>query len=239
MPQFAPSSVHRATVTLTNPKTAGFDYVADLCMGAEWTVMATASFHLAGGELKPVDFQVSMPSVTGTYPVFIRILCGGVVVGTFTATEDVVIAYSIEIINFLVIYNGYMVRDLWDMNFEQYSKVTHLGFTLRNGGTSDIRGVSVKARITPLFPGQPLQELSPPLDESLRQIAQPFTLEPGRAGKDIFFDYRFPGIIFTETTYVLYVEIAILGKTVITDSLSFILAARPPLPPSISGIPSF
>lgn len=91
MPQFAPSSVHQATITFSNPKSAGFDYTASLCMGAAMTVMATASFHLNAGESKPVAFSVTMSATSGTYPVYIAVLSGGKTIALYKATEDVVI----------------------------------------------------------------------------------------------------------------------------------------------------
>lgn len=91
MPQFAPSSVHKATATFSNPKSAGFDYSASFCMGAAWTEMASASFHLDAGQSKAIAFSVTMPATSGTYPVYLKVTSSGVVIGTFVATEDVTI----------------------------------------------------------------------------------------------------------------------------------------------------
>lgn len=91
MPQFNPGSVHVATPVFSNPKSAGFDYQAALCMGAAWTVMASASFHLDARQSKPVTFSVTMPTTPGTYPVYFKVWCKGVLIGTFGAAEPVVI----------------------------------------------------------------------------------------------------------------------------------------------------
>lgn len=92
MPEFGPGSVHRATVTFSNPKSAGFDFEASLCMGVAWAEMATASFHLNAGQSKAVEFPVTMPTILGTYAVYLKVSSGGVLIGTFVATEAVVIA---------------------------------------------------------------------------------------------------------------------------------------------------
>jgi hypothetical protein len=91
-PTFESASAHVATATFINPKSAGFDYSASLCMGTGWTEMASASFHLNAGESKAIAFPVIMPATPGTYPVYFKVTCGGVLIGTFAATEDVVIA---------------------------------------------------------------------------------------------------------------------------------------------------
>ncbi|MBA7592325.1 hypothetical protein ES708_34505 [subsurface metagenome] len=91
MPQFNPGSVHRATVTFSNPKSAGFDFEASLCMGVAWAEMATASFHLDAGQSRAVEFPVTMPAIEATYPVYFKVSSGGVLIGTFVATEAVVI----------------------------------------------------------------------------------------------------------------------------------------------------
>ena len=89
MPTFTQGSVHKATANFKNPKSAGFDYSASLCMGASWTEMASVSFHLNAGESKNVEFPVTMPATLGTYPVYFKVTCGGALIGTFVAAEDV------------------------------------------------------------------------------------------------------------------------------------------------------
>jgi len=89
MPTFTPDSVHKATASFRNPKSAGFDYSASLCMGASWTEMVSVSFYLNAGESKNIEFPVTMPADLGTYPVYFKVSCGGVLIGTFVAAEDV------------------------------------------------------------------------------------------------------------------------------------------------------
>lgn len=94
MPEFEPSSLHSATVIFSNPKPAGFDYQASLCMGEDWVEMASASFHLNAGQSKGVGFSVTMPSAEGAYPVYFKVSHSGVLIGTFVAKEGVVIKVS-------------------------------------------------------------------------------------------------------------------------------------------------
>jgi hypothetical protein len=116
MPQFAPSSVHVATPVFSNPKSAGFDYRAALCMGAALTEMASASFHLDAGQSKSVPFSVTMPSVQGTYPVYLKVTSGGVLIGTFVATEDVVI--FTPTINIIKIKWDQLAETVWPGNYQ-------------------------------------------------------------------------------------------------------------------------
>jgi hypothetical protein len=92
MPQFSPGETRTAKVTMRNPTGKAFDYTGFLYMGTELTVMAEVSFHLEAGEEKQVDFSVTMPSVAGTYPVYIGVFSGGQNIALYRATEDVVIS---------------------------------------------------------------------------------------------------------------------------------------------------
>jgi hypothetical protein len=66
-----------------------FDYTGFLYFGD--TRVAEASFSLAAGEEKQVLFPVTIPSVTGTYPVLLYVYSGGQGIALYRATEDVVI----------------------------------------------------------------------------------------------------------------------------------------------------
>lgn len=104
MPEFKPSSVHTATAGFLNPKSAGFDYQAQLCMGVDWVEMARASFHLGGSQEKGIPFQVTMPDTPGEYPVYVRVSSGGVLVATFAATEKVIILSPIPVEVYICVY---------------------------------------------------------------------------------------------------------------------------------------
>jgi hypothetical protein len=90
-PGFAPGSVHVATCPMTNPTVAAFDYTAELYMGTDLALMASADFHLNAGETKDIGLSVTMPHVGGAYPVYIGIFSGGENIALYHATEDVVV----------------------------------------------------------------------------------------------------------------------------------------------------
>ncbi|MBA7506486.1 hypothetical protein ES706_05177 [subsurface metagenome] len=91
MPQFGPGELKTARVPMTNPTAKAFDYVADLYMGTNLALMAETPFHLDAQESKDISLPVTMPTVAGTYPVHIGVFSGGVNIGLYRATEDVVI----------------------------------------------------------------------------------------------------------------------------------------------------
>lgn len=91
MPQFSPGELKTARVPMTNPTGSAFDYLADLYMGTNLALMAETSFHLEALESKNISLPITMPTVAGTYPVYIGVFSGGVNIGLWRATEDVVI----------------------------------------------------------------------------------------------------------------------------------------------------
>ena len=101
MIQFTPGSQHSVTVTCKNQAGVPFTYGVSLCMGTGWTVMATASFQLNAQESKAIGFPVTMPTTLGTYPVYFKVTCGGVLIDTFAA-EDITIMVPIVFSNISV-----------------------------------------------------------------------------------------------------------------------------------------
>jgi len=92
MPQFGPGSSKKAIVTMTNPTGSPFDYNATLYMGVNMVAMVNATFQLNAGESKQVELSpIVMPSEPGTYPVYIDVWSGGVLLGHYKAVEDVTI----------------------------------------------------------------------------------------------------------------------------------------------------
>jgi len=76
---------------MSNPTVAPFDYSAELYMGTNLALLASADFHLEAGESKDISLPVIMPSVSGTYPVYIGVFSSGVSIGLYKAVEDVTI----------------------------------------------------------------------------------------------------------------------------------------------------
>ncbi len=93
MPQFNPSSSHVATVPI-QVKPAGLACVAELYLVSGATKVATSGEipFVSTGATQPVIFPVTMPASGGTYPVWIDVYTGGVLIGAYVALEAVVIA---------------------------------------------------------------------------------------------------------------------------------------------------
>lgn len=91
MPEFSPGEGKTAIVPMTNPTVKAFDYSVELYMGTDLAVMARKDFHLESKETKDISLSVTMPSVSGTYPVNIGVFSGGVFIPPVYQGEDVII----------------------------------------------------------------------------------------------------------------------------------------------------
>jgi hypothetical protein len=89
MPSFIAGSTHNAKVTLTNPKTVGFDYTAIISLDSAASVQA--NFHLNAGESKDILFAVTMPYISQVYAVTLSVFSGGNLIASYRATEDVTV----------------------------------------------------------------------------------------------------------------------------------------------------
>jgi len=92
-PDFAPGSTHIASVTMKNPTTRAWDYNGALLMGTNEVVMAEVSFHLNSGESKEISFSVVMPTVEGSYPIYLDVSSGGQLLA-HQAAGSVTLTYS-------------------------------------------------------------------------------------------------------------------------------------------------
>lgn len=92
MVEFSPSEEKVAKIPMSNPTTKPFDYTVELYMGTNLALMASTDFHLEAGESKDIELPVTMPSVIGTYPVYIGVFSAGEFIEPlYKAVEDVVI----------------------------------------------------------------------------------------------------------------------------------------------------
>lgn len=90
MPILEAGAVKTAKASMTNPTLGSFSYTGELYLGAaKVSSSGKVSFSLAAGETKQVSFPVTMPSVEGTYPVFLDVFVGTELVGAYQANEDV------------------------------------------------------------------------------------------------------------------------------------------------------
>lgn len=97
-PNFESETPHVAHALFHNPKTAGFDYEAELYLGKTVGDKAVTSgviaFSLLAGASKTVDFSVSMPRLTipsDSFHVYLEVKHLGVLLITFIGTEDVAV----------------------------------------------------------------------------------------------------------------------------------------------------
>lgn len=96
MVEFSPSEEKVAKIPMSNPTTKPFDYTVELYMGTNLALMASTDFHLEAGEEKDIELPVTMPSVIGTYPVYIGVFSAGEFIEPlYKAVEDVVIVEPI------------------------------------------------------------------------------------------------------------------------------------------------
>ncbi|GAJ02388.1 unnamed protein product, partial [marine sediment metagenome] len=96
MTEFNAGELKTAIVTMVNPTSKPFDYSAELYMGTNLALMASAPFHLDAEQSKDITLPVTMPLEAGTYPVHIGVFSNGQSIGLYKAIEDVVIAPVIE-----------------------------------------------------------------------------------------------------------------------------------------------
>jgi len=96
MPEFNPGVQKTAVVEMTNPTGIALDYRATLYMGAGMTPVSTTVFGLNAGEASNIQFPVTMPLEPGSYPVFFIVWSNSVQIGTYRATEDIVILPSTD-----------------------------------------------------------------------------------------------------------------------------------------------
>ncbi len=92
MPQFNPSEEKVATATFPVAP-AGLECTAELWLASNGTKVATSGEipFVATGADRAISLPITMPGVEGTYPVYLDVSSGGVLIQSFRAVEDVVI----------------------------------------------------------------------------------------------------------------------------------------------------
>jgi len=95
MPQFDAGVSKIAKAVMQNPTGKAFDYDGVILMGTGLTEVSRVPFHLNANESKEISFPVVMPSVAGTYPVYIGVFSGGKSIALYKAAEDIVVVASL------------------------------------------------------------------------------------------------------------------------------------------------
>ena len=80
-----------ASILLSNPVSAGFDYVATLFLGVSAVAISVKSFHLNANESKSVIFPIVMPAIGALYPVYLSIKSGEQDLTLYRATDDLLV----------------------------------------------------------------------------------------------------------------------------------------------------
>ena len=104
-PDFESGSTHLAHALFQNPKTASFDYTAEVYLGKvpgdKAATSGAKSFSIAAGASKTVDFLVNMPALTiptDNYHVYVDVSHLGVLLITFVASDDIAVFVTPAII---------------------------------------------------------------------------------------------------------------------------------------------
>jgi len=95
--EFDTGVLRTATVSISNTAGVAFDYNGVLYIGITMAAVSQVSFHLEPGESKDISFPIIMPTIVGTYPVYLDVYSGGLLVTHYKATEDVVITISLPV----------------------------------------------------------------------------------------------------------------------------------------------
>lgn len=225
MPEFTPNEARVALASMSNPTRKSLTYTAELYLGLPKVVSSgTIPFSLVAGETRNISFPVTMPSVEGSYPVYLDVFSDSQLIGAYQAEEDVVIAAplpSISIVHFHYVYLGAYTWILTGTMLHGY-EINMIGFRLKNNGAYSVDGLSMKCIVNGA-------SLSPLLDQYKQAISQPFTLAP-QESIDVFCywaPYR-PGSIsqpgwqlFSST---ITAEVYVNGELVATRSLDFTIS---------------
>lgn len=109
MPEFSQGEIKTAIAPMSNPTGKSFAYTAELYLGLPKAASSgVISFSLAAGETRNISFPVAMPTVEGTYPVYIDVYSAGQLIGAYQAIEDVaIVAPAAEFVYVSDIKRGY------------------------------------------------------------------------------------------------------------------------------------
>jgi len=94
-PTFEGGSIKTATARITNPTVKEWTYDVELYLGIMKTATSgVGSVTIPANSYVDTNFTITMPVVEGTYPVYIDVVVGGVLIAHYQATENITIEVS-------------------------------------------------------------------------------------------------------------------------------------------------
>lgn len=132
MPQFNPNQTKTAIAPMTNPSSSGFDYTAELYLGADKAASSgRVNFSLAGKQTKSISFPMTMPSEPATYPVYLDVFSAGQLLGAYQATEDVVIIPAAKILRLTTSFGSFEILSIFGRNITDISGSKETGWEVK------------------------------------------------------------------------------------------------------------
>jgi hypothetical protein len=114
MPQFYAGEAKTARVTMRNPTSKDFSYQAAVILGLPEIARSEQSFAIPAGEERIIDFPLTIPSVTGTHPVYVHVSAASKTLAIYQATEDVTILPALEV-GYSSRINSCLKADVYDV----------------------------------------------------------------------------------------------------------------------------
>ena len=96
-PAFTPGSVQTAVAELLNPTSSILPYSARLCLNKPGMLCTgKVFFNIEAGKTKNIYFSTEVPTVEGTYPVYLDIFSNDQLLEAYRAAEDIIIGIAVE-----------------------------------------------------------------------------------------------------------------------------------------------
>lgn len=121
---FRPGEMKTAVAELLNPATSLFPYKAELYLNKpKMATSGTVFFNIDAGITRKINFPITMPTIEGTYPVFLDIFSDSQLLAAYQADEDVKIGIPIikAVITRAYVYNKYAKTTIY------WNGYAHLG----------------------------------------------------------------------------------------------------------------
>jgi len=114
MPQFKAGENKTAVINLTNPTAKGFVYNAKLYLGIEQASLVSRDISVEPGQTRPVELPVTMPLISGIYPVYFDVYVGNDLLKHYRADDDLTVIPGTVPIN---IFERFQVTEIGGKKF--------------------------------------------------------------------------------------------------------------------------